>query len=49
MTGCKADMSAAGVVCDRRVNEGMWHLFEFYPVPEARRSMREVADFIKAH
>ena len=49
MTGRKADMSAAGVVCDRRLNEGIWQVFEFYPVPEARRSMREVADFIKAY
>jgi len=42
-------MRAAGVTCDLRVNEGMWHVFEFYPIPEAGRSMREVADFIKAH
>jgi monoterpene epsilon-lactone hydrolase len=42
-------MRAADVACDLRVNEGMWHVFEFYPVPEARRSIREVADFIKAH
>ena len=49
MTGRKADMSAAAAVFDLRVNEGMWHVFEFYPVPEARHSIREVADFIKAH
>ena len=42
-------MRAAGVACDLRVNEGMWHVFEFYPIPEARRSIREVANFIKAH
>ena len=42
-------MRAAGVACDLRVNEGMWHVFEFYPVPEARRSIGEVADFIMAH
>lgn len=42
-------MRAAGVTCDLRVNEGMWHVFEFYPVPEARRSINEVAEFIKAH
>jgi acetyl esterase/lipase len=42
-------MRAAGVTCDLRVNEGMWHVFEFYPIPEARRSIREVADFIKSH
>ena len=42
-------MRAAGVACDLRVNEGMWHVFEFYPIPEARRSIGEVADFIRAH
>ena len=42
-------MRAAGVTCALRVNEGMWHVFEFYPVPEARQSIREVAEFIKAH
>jgi len=42
-------MRAAGVACDLRVNEGMWHVFEFYPLPEARQSIREVADFIKAY
>lgn len=49
MTGHKADMNAAAAVCDLRVNEGMWHVFEFYPIPEARRSISEVAEFIKAH
>jgi acetyl esterase/lipase len=49
MTGRKADMSAAEVPCDLRVHEGMWHVFEFYPIPEARRSIGEVAEFIKAH
>jgi acetyl esterase/lipase len=42
-------MRAAGVACDLRVNEGMWHVFEFYPIPEARQSIIEVAEFIKAH
>lgn len=42
-------MRAADVACDLRVNEGMWHVFEFYPIPEARRSISEVAEFIKAH
>jgi acetyl esterase/lipase len=42
-------MRAAGVSCDLRVNEGMWHVFEFYPIPEASQSIREVAEFIKAH
>lgn len=56
MTERKADMSTAATAlyaelhsAGLRVNESMWHVFEFYPVPEARRSMREVADFMKAH
>ena len=51
MTGRKADMSAvaADLYAELRVKDGMWHVFEFYPIPEARRSIREVADFIKAH
>jgi len=42
-------LRAAGVSCDLRVHEGMWHVFEFYPIPEAGQSIREVAEFIKAH
>jgi acetyl esterase/lipase len=42
-------MRSAGVTCDLRVNEGMWHVFEFYPIPEAEQSIREVAEFIRAH
>ena len=39
----------AGVECDLRVWEGLWHVFEFYPIPEAELSIIEVADFIDAH
>ena len=42
-------MRAAGVNCDLRVNEGMWHVFEFYPIPEAEQSLSEVAEFINTH
>ena len=42
-------MRAADVICDLRVHEGMWHVFEFYPIPEAAQSIREVAEFISAH
>jgi acetyl esterase/lipase len=42
-------LRAAGVECDLRVWDGMWHVFEFYPIPEARLSIIEVADFIRAH
>jgi len=42
-------LRAAGVECDLRVWEGMWHVFECYPIPEAAQSIVEVADFIQAH
>jgi acetyl esterase/lipase len=42
-------LRAANVACDLRVNEGMWHVFEFYPIPEARQSISEIAEFIRAH
>ena len=40
-------MQAAGVDCELRVGDGMWHVFEFYPIPEAEQSLREIADFIE--
>ena len=42
-------LRAAGVSCDLRVWEGLWHVFEFYPIPEAHTSIAEMAEFIKAH
>lgn len=43
-------MRAAGVDCDLRVWEGMWHVFEFYnDLPESEQSLIEIADFIRAH
>ena len=42
-------LRSAGVECDLRVWEGLWHVFEFYPIPEAQQSIIEVAKFIKAH
>ena len=42
-------MRAAGVSCDLRVWEGLWHVFEFYPIPEAQTSIAEMAEFIRAH
>jgi acetyl esterase/lipase len=42
-------LRAAGVECDLRVWDGLWHVFEFYPIPEAARSIAETADFIRAH
>jgi len=42
-------LRAAGVECDLRVWDGLWHVFEFYPIPEAELSIAEVADFIRRH
>ena len=42
-------LRSAGVKCDLRVWEGLWHVFEFYPIPEAEQSIGEVAEFISAH
>ena len=42
-------LRAAGVSCDLRVWEGLWHVFEFYPIPEAQTSIGEMAEFIRAH
>ncbi len=42
-------MRAAEVECDLRVWEGLWHVFEFYPIPEAQQSLTEIAVFIRQH
>ena len=42
-------LHTAGVDCDLRVWEGLWHVFEFYPIPEAQASIIEVAEFIRRH
>jgi acetyl esterase/lipase len=42
-------LRAAGVDCDLRVWEGLWHVFEFYPIPEAGLSIGEIAEFIETH
>ncbi len=42
-------LRAAGVDCDLRVWEGMWHVFEFYPIPEAERSIAEIAAFTRSY
>ena len=44
-----AKLHAAGVKCDLRVWDGLWHVFEFYPIPEAGLSILEIAEFIRAH
>ena len=42
-------LRAAGVECDLRVWDGLWHLFEFYPIPEAQLSIAEFAEFFRTH
>ncbi len=42
-------LRAAGADCDLRVWEGMWHVFEFYPIPEARASIDEIAAFLRRY
>jgi acetyl esterase/lipase len=41
-------MRAAGIACELRVWEGMWHVFEFEAdLPEADQSLAEIAAFIR--
>ncbi|MDY0874093.1 alpha/beta hydrolase [Dongia rigui] len=41
-------MRAAGIACELRVFEGMWHVFEFEAdLPEADQSLAEIAAFIR--
>lgn len=42
-------LRAAGVDCEPRVRDGLWHVFEFYPIPEARDSIGEAAEFVRRH
>ena len=42
-------MRDAGVDCRLEVRDGLWHVYEFYPIPEADRSIREIADYIHTH
>ncbi len=53
LSGCLSlarKLRDSGVDCDLRVWEGLWHVFEFYDeIPEAAQSIREMADFIRAH
>ena len=47
--GLARKLREAKVHCDLRVWEGLWHVFEFYPIAEAQTSIAEIAAFIKAH
>jgi len=41
-------MQATGVDCELQLHEGMWHVFEFYPIPEAEQSISAIAAYIEA-
>ncbi|MBT8128211.1 MAG: alpha/beta hydrolase [Gammaproteobacteria bacterium] len=39
----------AGIENELVVHEGMWHVFQVYPVPEARDAWRDMAAFLERH
>ena len=42
-------LCSAGNACEVRVHPNMWHVFEFYDeIPEAERSLREIAEFLRS-
>ncbi|MEM6905189.1 MAG: hypothetical protein AAF568_04795 [Pseudomonadota bacterium] len=41
-------MRVGGAPVELRLWDGMWHVFEAYPVPEAKASLSEIAAFLKA-
>lgn len=38
-----------GVDASAGVFAGMWHVFQAFPIPETRRSMREIGGFVRRH
>lgn len=40
---------AAGVDASLGLFEGMWHVFQAFPLPETRRSMTEIGGFVRRH
>lgn len=43
-------LRASGVQSHLRVWAGLWHVFEYYPqIPEAQRSLSEIAQFLSTH
>lgn len=44
-----AAVQAAGGTADLGVWQGMWHVFHAFPVPEARRALREIGGFVRRH
>jgi len=43
----QAQMQQAGMMAELRIGEGLWHVFEFYDIPEAHRSLQRIADFLR--
>jgi acetyl esterase/lipase len=40
-------MQQAGMMAELRIGEGLWHVFEFYDIPEAHRSLQRIAGFLR--
>ena len=40
-------LQAAGIPCQLHVEEGMWHVYPLYPVPEAREAQAMMRDFLQ--
>lgn len=44
-----AQMFAAGRICQLIVEEGLWHAYVLFGIPEARSALRNICAFIDAH
>ncbi len=42
-------MSEASIPVSIHIWEGLWHVFEFYDIPEAKASIKNMADFLRGH
>ena len=42
-----AIMRQAGMAAELRIWEGLWHVFEFYDIPEAHHSLAQIAGFLR--
>jgi len=38
-----------GVDASAGIFDGLWHVFQVFPIPESRRSLREIGGFIRRH
>lgn len=42
-------LRAAGVLCDSFVDEGLWHVYPLFNLPESKTAIRRMTTFIKKH